>query len=212
MSVIVIKNAVSKDICDFISTEFRMMDNCINIMDPGAGTEPGLEESFSVYSPLFIETLSLLIQPQVEKAVNKKLYPSYSYARIYRTGSSLTPHLDRRSSEYTVSITLDKDDIDWLLCVKHEDGNIERVLLDKGDMMIYPGNKLYHWRKGKFKGKEQLQAFIQYVDANGNNKDLKWDGRPAMGMPWDSVSPIVHQELELMMMEEKEFVTKDHLD
>jgi hypothetical protein len=210
--VTVIKNAVSLDICDFISAEFRMMDSCIDIMNPDAGKEQGMAESFSVYSPLFIETLSLLIQPQVEAAVNKTLYPSYSYGRIYRTGAVLHPHYDRRSSEYTVSVTLDKDDVDWLLCVKHEDDTIERVLLEKGDMLIYPGNKLPHWRKGAFNGNEQIQAFIQYVDANGTNADLKWDGRPAMGLPWDSVSENVHIELEQMMMNSKQIITKDHLD
>jgi hypothetical protein len=89
---------------------------------------------------------------------------------------------------------------------------VERVLLEKGDMLIYPGNKLPHWRKGAFNGNEQIQAFIQYVDANGTNADLKWDGRPAMGMPWDSVSENVHIELEQMMMNSKQIITKDHLD
>jgi hypothetical protein len=201
---IVLRNVVSKDICKFASAEFRMVSTCVDLMDgggDGVGKEIGLTESFSIYSPIFTETLSLLIQPHIEEAVGKKLLPTYSYGRIYRTNARLDPHLDRSSSEYTISLCLENDPVhdDWQLVVKHKDKTLEYVSLGVGDVLIYPGRDLNHWREGAFKGTEQIQAFIQYVDAAGQSRDLKWDGRPAMGMPWETANQLVHDNLATQM-------------
>lgn len=200
----VIRNAVSIDICKFLSAEFRMLEKCVKFFNNCDGTsvgkEIGLTESFSVYSPLFLETLSLHVKLLVEEAVGKQLWSTYSYGRIYKTGAELEQHLDRRSSEYTVSCCLEKDAAhDWSLIVKRLDGTEEEYFLEVGDMLVYPGRDLVHWREGKFKGTEQIQAFIQYVDQHGDSSDLKWDGRPLMGLPWETARPDVHQGLEQMM-------------
>lgn len=200
----VIRNAVSTDICKFLSAEFRMLEKCIKFFNNGdgeaVGKEIGLTESFSVYSPLFLETLSLHVKPLVEEAVGKQLWSTYSYGRIYKTNAELEKHLDRRSSEYTVSCCLEKDLAhDWSLIIKRQDGTEEEYFLEVGDILVYPGRDLIHWRRGKFKGTEQIQAFIQYVDQQGNSSDLKWDGRPLMGLPWETARPDVHQGLDQMM-------------
>ena len=206
---IVLKNVVSDDLCKFISREFRLFEKCINVFEQIDITqEIGLTESFSVYSPIFLESLSLHIQPFIEAAVGKELFPTYSYGRIYKTDAVLEPHLDRKSSEYTVSCCLEKDiKHDWQLAVKRKDGYIEKISLDVGDILIYPGRDLNHWRPGKFKGTEQIQAFIQYVDANGTSRDLKWDTRPEMGLPWEFASNDIKQDLTNMMNTIKD---KDH--
>ena len=213
---IVLRNVVSKEICKFVSTQFRMMATCVDLMndDPEAGREIGLTESFSIYSPLFTETLSLLIQPQIEEAVGKKLLPTYSYGRIYRKDARLDPHLDRQSSEYTISLCLENDPShdDWQLVIKHKNKTLEYVSLAEGDVLIYPGRDLNHWREGAYNGKEQIQAFIQYVDAEGTSAALKWDGRPAMGMPWDSANHLVHENLATQMDTMKNANGEDGLD
>jgi len=202
---IVIRNAIPKEVCKFISIEMRLMSSCVNWFNnnnenPG-GKEIGLTESFSVYSPLFFEALSLTVQPVVERAVNKKLYPTYSYGRIYRNNAKLERHLDRRSSEYTVSCCLDKDKDapEWELVVRHQDRSKTRVILNVGDILIYPGRDLVHWREGAFQGNEQIQAFVQYVDVAGDSKDLKWDTRPLMGLPFETSKDYVKEELDRML-------------
>ena len=193
----VIKGAVSAELCKFLSTEFRMLEQCWRFYDKDAGKEVGQAESFSAYSPLFLENLSLHIKPLVEDAVGKQLWPTYSYGRIYRTGAELEKHSDRRSSEYTVSCCLEKDAVhDWSLIIQRLDGSCEEYYLEVGDILIYPGRDLVHWRGGKFKGIEQVQAFIQYVDKSGNSADLKWDGRPMMGLSWETASVKVQQGLK----------------
>jgi hypothetical protein len=214
---LVIRNAVSADMCKFLSTEFRMLENCVDFMNNATGKhtapEIGLTESFSMYSPLFLETLSLHIKPLIEKAVGKTLWSTYSYGRIYKTGAELEPHLDRRSSEYTVSCCLDKDsEHDWSLIIQRLDGTTEEYFLEVGDILVYPGRDLTHWRNGKFKGHEQIQAFIQYVDQSGDSADLKWDGRPLMGLSWETAKSEVHQGLQQMMDTLKKAPTPAALD
>jgi|GEM_PF-1572060 len=213
----VIRNAVSIDICKFLSVEFRMLEKCVEFFNNGdgkaVGKEIGLPESFSVYSPLFLETLSLHVKPLVEEAVGKQLWPTYSYGRIYKTNAELEQHLDRRSSEYTVSCCLEKDSAhDWSLIITRRDGTQEEYFLEVGDILVYPGRDLVHWRRGKFCGTEQIQAFIQYVNQHGDSADLKWDGRPLMGLPWETARPDVHQGLELMMDSLKEKPAAEELD
>ena len=53
--------------------------------------------------------------------------------------------------------------------------------LDVGDAMIYDGVRCEHWRD-EFKGDNQYQVFMHYVDAHGKYKDLKYDGRDKLGI------------------------------
>jgi hypothetical protein len=52
-----------------------------------------------------------------------------------------------------------------------------------GDILIYRGDKLEHWRE-RFKGNTCVQVFLHYNDLNGPYKDsLKYDSRPFLGIP-----------------------------
>ena len=44
-------------------------------------------------------------------------------------------------------------------------------------------------------GTDQIQAFIQYVDAYGDSADLKWDSKPAMCLPFEFTKDYVKAEL-----------------
>ena len=187
------QNIVDKEVCRFVAQEMRLLDDMISYANPALGKEPGQEESFSWYGPLCLETLSLHVQPKLEKILGRTLIPSYTYGRIYRFNGRLDKHLDRRSSEYTVSVCIEKDSThDWELCVQRPNKDVNTFKLDVGDMLIYPGRDLVHWREGGFRGKEQIQAFLQYVDANGDSTDLKWDGRPRMGLEFGSTQKQDH--------------------
>jgi hypothetical protein len=185
----VVRGLVSKEVCSFVSQEIKLMEQNMKQMYPQGGIEPDFEESFSFYGPFCLETLSLEIQDDLEKHLQTKLYPSYTYGRIYRTGAKLKHHLDRRSSEYTLSINLeDKENVLWPMCVQLADGTVVEEKLQTGDAIVYSGRDQLHWRPNEFKGKEIIQAFIQYVDTAGDSSDLKWDGRPLMGMPFETTN------------------------
>ena len=193
----VIKGLVSKEVCSFVSREIRLMEQNMKLMYPEGGVEPDFEESFSFYGPFCLETLSLEIQDVLEKKLDTTLYPAYTYGRIYRTGARLKHHLDRRASEYTLSINLeDNDNVLWPICVQLADGTIIEETLSPGDAIVYSGRDQLHWRPGSFKGLESIQAFIQYVDTEGDSTDLKWDGRPLMGMPFDTTNPNIDHNFD----------------
>lgn len=56
-----------------------------------------------------METLLDMSTSVVEANVNKKLWPTYSYFRIYDKGDDLKIHKDRPSCEYTVALCLGAD-------------------------------------------------------------------------------------------------------
>ena len=57
-----------------------------------------------------METLLLKCQPGMEKATGLKLYPAYTYARIYKKGDELKRHKDRFSCEISTTMNLGGDD------------------------------------------------------------------------------------------------------
>jgi hypothetical protein len=58
-----------------------------------------------------------------------------------------------------------------------------RVDLKPGDMLVYKGCELEHWRE-KFKGKECVQVFLHYNNSKTPNvKNNIFDTRPHLGLP-----------------------------
>jgi len=57
------------------------------------------------------------------------------------------------------------------------------VKLEAGDMLMYRGCELEHWRE-PFKGKDCGQVFLHYNDASSKDaENNKFDGRPMIGLP-----------------------------
>jgi len=118
------------------------------------------------------DSLMLQMLPLMQEQTGLELLPTYSFARIYREGQDLKKHTDRPSCEISTTLTLGyvADEI-WPI---YADGT--EVLLDVGDMLIYKGCEVEHWRK-PFKGGVWVQVFLHYVDANGPHKEWAFDKR-----------------------------------
>jgi hypothetical protein len=143
-----------------------------------------------------METLMLKIQPVMEKTTGLKLYPAYTYARIYKKGDVLKRHKDRFSCEISTTMNLGGDDWPLYLEPDSSKGGVKegvgyvsentkgvRVDLKPGDMMVYQGMELEHWRN-KFKGKECIQVFLHYNNRKTPGaKDNMFDKRPHLGLP-----------------------------
>jgi len=116
------------------------------------------------------------VKKKMEAYANKKLFPTYCYYRIYKEGSTLSPHKDRESCEYSATICLGynnsnmPDHYNWPFVV---DGNL--FLMEPGDAVLYKGCDAIHSRIGKYRGIAQTQIFLHYVDAEGPFKDFKHD-------------------------------------
>ena len=93
----VIRKAVSEDLAIFIANYFRMQkqvyDTCKvsrylspfeTIIGYYEGENEQIPNTYSQYANIAMETLLLKCQPGMEKATGLKLYPAYTYARIYK--------------------------------------------------------------------------------------------------------------------------------
>jgi hypothetical protein len=84
-----------------------------------------------------METLLLKCQPVMEKATGLKLYPAYTYARIYKHGDILKRHKDRFSCEISTTMNLGGDA--WPIYLEpsgETDKKGIKVDLKPGDMFL----------------------------------------------------------------------------
>ena len=193
----VIRQAISKDLAAFVANYFMMQkqvyDTCRNaryispfenIIGHYEGKDEQIPETYSQYSNIAMETLMLKCQPEMEKVTGLKLYPAYTYARIYKKGDELKRHKDRFSCEISTTMNLAGDDWPIYLEPSGETGKKGiKVDLKQGDMLVYSGCELEHWRN-KFKGKECVQVFLHYNNRKTpGSKDNMFDKRPHLGLP-----------------------------
>ena len=212
----VIRKAIDKDLATFVANYFSMkkqvFDTCrqaryISPYETLLGYYEGQDEqipnTYSSYSDIAMETLLLKCQPIMEKATELKLYPAYTYARIYKKGDELKRHKDRFSCEISTTMNLGGDDWPIYLNPNPKAGHVFgpkegihqvqnyaptkdkgiEVNLKPGDMLVYSGCELEHWRE-KFKGKECVQVFLHYNNRKTPGaKDNMFDKRPHLGLP-----------------------------
>jgi hypothetical protein len=139
-----------------------------------------ISNSFSYYAALPFEALSIQLQPLMEEITGKKLYPTYTYARIYYNGATMAIHKDRPSCEYSTTMNVSIDEDPWEIWFETLTGEKKAINLWPGDLIVYKGDTLNHWRD-EYKGQRQTQAFLHYVNKHGNYRDYKWDHRPYIG-------------------------------
>jgi hypothetical protein len=193
----VIRQAISKDLAIFVANYFSMKkqvyDTCIQaryispyevLLGYYEGQNEQIPNTYSCYSDIAMETLLLKCQPVIEKATGLKLYPAYTYARIYKKGDELKRHKDRFSCEISTTMNLSGDDWPIYLEPSGKEGMKGiKVDLKPGDMLVYYGCELEHWRE-KFKGEECIQVFLHYNNRKTPGaKDNMFDKRIHLGLP-----------------------------
>ena len=193
----VIKEAISKDLAIFLYNYFSMQkqvyDTCIKeryispfetMIGYYEGQDEQIPNTYSQYSNIAFETLMLKLQPVMEKTTKLKLTPNYTYARIYKPGDELKRHKDRFSCEISTTLNLGGDK--WPIFIEPSQKEGMKgisVNLNPGDMLVYKGNILEHWRE-PFKGKDCAQVFLHYnnTKTKGSKENL-FDKRPHLGLP-----------------------------
>jgi hypothetical protein len=153
--------------------------------------------SYAKYADRVMETLLVNTINIMQKKTGLKLVPTYSYCRLYRTGNILKRHKDRPSCEISTTLNLGGDSWPILIDPTGSDNVIDEyknihkpgapkgveVNLKPGDMLIYSGCDLEHWRE-PFQGKLCGQVFLHYNHADGRfAKTNLYDKRPMLGIP-----------------------------
>ena len=113
----------------------------------------------------------------IENETGLKLYPTYSYARIYNRNCVLKPHTDRPACEISVTINIGHEgESTWPISIKDFRGVAHEVSLNPGDGLIYHGCELEHWRdRADEKVVEQAQMFLHYVRQDGQFESYIYD-------------------------------------
>ena len=204
----VIRGALSQELANFIfnymmlqrdAVDFMMKNNKVNPLNPfiGRRDDTQVPGAYSKYADWVMETLLQFMRPIMKAKTGLELIPTYSYTRLYEKGHILKRHKDRPSCEISTTlhlggdlwpIFLDPSGADFVI---DEDKNIHkpgapkgvRVDLKVGDMLIYSGCELEHWRE-PFEGNICSQVFLHYNHANGPfAKTNLFDKRPLLGIP-----------------------------
>ena len=154
----------------------------LRVQNDRLGGDEQAPNSHCVYGdPAFDMTMAMSTE-DISKIVGKNLIPQYTYARIYKNGSDLKIHSDHPECQYSVTLCLGGDyEKPWPIWIKDYSGNMNEVALDEGDMVVYHGTELEHWRE-RFEGNMQYQLFMHYVDSEGEYKDRLFDGRSNLGL------------------------------
>ena len=206
----VIEKAISYDFANFAFNYFLLKrdavkwmqdNNYISKFTPGFGTweDKQVPNTYSIYGDCFMETLMMKVLPIMEQQTDLRLIPTYTYTRAYKKGDILHRHKDRPSCEISTTINLggdpwsifiDPTGADSILSgretttvVKPNAPEGVEVQLGVGDMLVYSGCELEHWRE-PFEGNLCVQTFLHYNHADGRfAENNKFDRRPMLGIP-----------------------------
>ena len=204
----VIRQALPKELANFIfnymmlqrdAVDFMVKNNKLNPYNPFIGTreDKQVPGAYSKYADWVMETLLMYMIPIMKAKTGLNLIPTYSYTRIYEKGHILKRHKDRPSCEISTTLHLGGDA--WPIFLDpsgqnfvideykniHKPGSTKgvRVDLKVGDMLIYSGCELEHWRE-PLQGNICSQVFLHYNHANGPYaKTNLFDKRPILGIP-----------------------------
>ena len=205
----VIRQALPQELANFIfnymllqrdAVDFMMKHNKVNPTHPFIGTRTTDQQvpgCYTKYADWVMETLLIYMIPIMKAKTGLELIPTYTYTRLYEKGNILKRHKDRPSCE--VSTTLHLGGNEWSIFIDPSGGDFVideqkeihkpgapkgvKVNLKQGDMLIYAGCELEHWRE-PFEGDVCSQVFLHYNHANGPYaKTNLMDGRSLLGLP-----------------------------
>ena len=190
----VIRGALPVPLANFIfnymmlqrdAVDFMLKNNKVNPANPFIGNrvDKQIPGAYSKYGDCAMETLLMFMIPIMKAKTGMELVPTYSYTRLYEKGNILKRHKDRPSCEISTTLHLGGDE--WPLFLDPTGGDYViygkggeekivkpgapkgvRVDLKVGDMLIYSGCDLEHWRE-PFQGNVCSQVFLHYNHANG---------------------------------------------
>ena len=203
----VVKNAVSYELANFIFNYFLLKRDAVKFLYQnnitydngllGTWTDKQVPNTYSIYADPAMETLMMKVLPKMKQETGLQLVPTYSYARLYKKGDILKRHKDRPSCEISTTLNLGGDPWPIFIDGTGADNVVDeykniikpnapegtKVLLEVGDMLVYSGCELEHWRE-PFEGETCGQVFLHYNHVNGPfAEENRFDKRPVLGIP-----------------------------
>ena len=176
-----LKDFLPEHTCKELTDELKRL-----VAEQKTVNDPQCPLSQAVHGALAFDKLLETCLPYFEQASGLKLYPTYSYARLYnQQGEELKNHRDRPACEISATITLGFDGDVWSIYMGDDEDktvNVNKIDMAIGDAVMYRGCDKYHWREPYFEGQWQAQVFLHYVDQNGPHAEWKYDKRESLGI------------------------------
>ena len=192
----VCKKAISKELASFCYRYFLLKRDAYvfmrnaNYISPydsifGRDGDDQIPNTYNSYCDIAMETLSTTMLPFLCKKIGVDFHQQYTYTRCYKYGDILYRHKDRPECEISATLNLGGDP--WPIFIDGSGGKNNKgteVLLNPGDLLIYRGCDLEHWRDA-FDGDKCVQVFLHYNDKNGPfaNKCNRFDDKVMLGLP-----------------------------
>jgi hypothetical protein len=178
----VIPNVIGKELTSFLfeylknKREAYEYLNNIQFISPfntifGFKNDEQIPNTYAQYGDIALDMLLPFIKEKVEKEVRSELVENYTYARLYKRYDTLVKHKDRISCEISGTMMLGGDQ--WPIFLKNK--KTIKVDLNPGDLLLYKGCKLEHWRD-PFEGMLCAQVFLHYNVKTDETAKTKFDG------------------------------------
>jgi len=153
-------------------------------------------KSEAIHGAMVFDKLLVDLLPHFERVSGKRLYPTYSYARLYASNDELVIHTDRESCEISATITLGFEGDVWPIYMGDEGkANASQIDMAVGDAVLYRGMDKHHWREVYTEGKWQAQVFLHYVDADGQHAEWKFDKRQSLNLPSAEMRHVIYHDI-----------------
>ena len=166
----IVKKAIDKNLANFLFNYLKLKKQVLDhlqktrFLSPydrsmGSYLDTQIPNTYSIYSDHAMETLLMFLKDTIEKKTKTKLIETYSYARLYKQGDILSRHKDRSSCAISATVNLGGDP--WPIYLNTTNNLAQdgfKVDLTPGDLLIYSGDKMEHWRE-EFQGTYPVKCF-----------------------------------------------------
>lgn len=174
---VVLRNLVDHQLCDLVVYTTMLTPNLNNFAEESSVVMGGAVECYG--SP-HGDALLLVVKDYLESHGMGHLNPTYSFFRTYTEGCILVEHTDRPSCQISVTLALSQNDWEFECvgfdCVKNT------VTLNKGDAVLYFGEKTAHGRTKPLRENVSHHIFLHFCDDSDEYKQFHHDGRKSLGM------------------------------
>lgn len=154
--------------------------------------DPQSPNTFSKYGDVLMDTLGVNIEKEIKLHTGEDVYFTYTYWRLYQLDNQLVKHTDRDSCAISGTLCLGWDSsnlenyYNWSIFVEDPKGNEIEIQLNPGDILLYKGCELLHWRN-KCECLNHSQVFfhfnhVEHFNGNATQGGFR-DGRVMIGVP-----------------------------
>jgi hypothetical protein len=173
---VVIKNFIPKDIVQLTLDNWKVFEESETF--DGILKYESYCKSFGSYCFPPAVGMHFYVKEKMKDFLDIRLKETYPFARKYTRDADLARHKDRPSCEISMTTCLDyKTDNKkpWEICLDAK--SMVQCSLDVGDILIYRGFEIPHWRE-KLEGDYSYHMFLHYYDMDGELESIiDYDGR-----------------------------------